>query len=308
MAVPLCLLLALTGCDDGYDSVDSGMTPMDMGPGEGILPPDLSSGDGTGTGNIGQPCTPGSAKRPCTGQAVCLALSTTTGICAVPDCKMEDIKTAEVEDSCPMISAKDGGALTRTACTRIKSLKRTFCLPVCKPDPKGNPCSKFHSGLACDPVSLLYNGHSAVCLFPRCEKDMDCGNKNPISPDSTCHKATGTCLVRGKTGAKVGDPCSTDTDCGVGQNCYPEQKEASGKTRVEGGYCTVVGCSLGDPWKCPANSKCFSMGPAGALSLCLATGCTVNKPDASDGCRDKATAGQYDCYYISKTPVCWLKP
>lgn len=259
-------------------------------------------------GNIGRPCNPSIKINGCTGDAMCVALNATMGVCAVPDCKMEDITTAEVEDSCPQISTPGGGAATRTACTRIKSLGRTFCLPICKPDPKSNPCTKFHKEVACDPVSLLYNGHSAVCLFPRCEKDPDCGNKNPFSPDSTCHKASGTCLVRGKSGAKVGDPCLVDTDCGTGQNCYPEQKDKTGKKVVEGGYCSVIGCALGAPWQCPASSQCFSMGPAGALSLCLATGCSVSKPDDQDGCRDKATPGQYDCYYISKAPVCWLKP
>ncbi len=299
--------LVVCACDTDDAGLDAG-AHRDSGTGDAIQPPDISATDGTGTGNIGRPCTPNAAKTGCTGKAVCLALSKTVGICAVPDCKMEDIRTAEVEDTCPSITPPGGGAKAATACTTISSLKRNFCLPRCKPDPKSNPCTKFHKELSCDPVSLLYNGHTAVCLFPRCDKDYDCGNKNPLSPDSTCHKATGTCLARGKTGAKVGDPCKVDNDCGKAQNCYPEQKNSAGKKVVEDGYCTVVGCALGDPWACPAGSKCFSMGPAGALSLCLATGCSVSKPESQDGCRDKATAGQYDCYYISKTPVCWIKP
>lgn len=302
------LLLILAGAcgREAAQTEDAG--PTDQASGEGVRPPDIHSGDGGGTGNIGQFCNPQDGTKGCQGKATCLTLSSSVGICAVPGCTLEEVSTPEIEDTCPLIPTPGSSSPTRTICTRIQDLGTTYCLPACTPSTQGNPCTKFHALLACDPVSLLYNDHSAVCLFPRCVKDSDCGNKSSINPDATCHTPTGVCMTKGSPNAKIGDPCKSDKDCGNWQNCYPQRKTSTGKTVVEGGYCTVVGCHLGAPWACPAGSKCFSMGPLNTLSLCLATGCQATKPNNLDGCRDEATANQYDCIYLDKTEVCWLDP
>lgn len=300
------LLLAAAACNGASPAVDAG--PADTRPTDGVTPPDLSPGDG-GTGNVGHKCDPQKGTG-CTGAATCLKVAPGVGVCAIPKCTLEDIATPAVEDSCPKVDTPGGGAKTQTVCTRVPAAGGTFCLPKCQistKKPRTNPCAKFHKSLTCDPVSLLYNDHSEVCLFAACQKDADCAGYHPLNPDYRCDKEVGICFPLGKKGVKVGAPCKKSTDCGSGQFCYPETKTSYG-TVVEGGYCTVVGCSFGDPWVCPSGSKCFTMGTIHTLSLCLALGCQADKPPASDGCRDKASAGQYDCFYLDQHQVCWVAP
>jgi hypothetical protein len=270
-----------------------------------------------GTGNIGSPCDPATGQG-CTGRAACLKLGTATGVCAISGCTVEDITTPGVEDSCPKITSPEGTSY-RTVCTRVPIQGGTYCLPECTPSTITNPCKRFHTGpykdkstpLSCDPASIIYNDHSEVCLLPGCSDDTDCW-KNFVERDQTCHKATGICQTKGQAGVLVGSPCKVSSDCGPAQFCYPERRDKSGRTLVEGGYCTVVGCGYADErttiWDCPSGSKCFSMGSLSTLSMCLATGCSPDKPPESDGCRDTATPGQYDCIYIDKVAVCWLAP
>ena len=307
----LCAVLLVTmGCADTVKVDDGG--PGDIGQGDAVKPPDLSSGDGGGSGNIGQECDPTSGKG-CTGAATCLKVTDKVGVCSLPNCTLEDISTPATEDTCPTTKVgQDSGKGWPTVCTRVPNAGGNFCLPKCdiktNEKPRTNPCLRFHKGLACDPVSLTYNDHSEVCLFPRCTKDTDCGNKDPLKPDSWCDQETGLCFPVGKAKAGVGAPCKVSSDCGKNQYCYPERKSSGGKVLVEGGYCTVVGCAYGAPWTCPSGSKCFSMGSLNALSLCLALGCNADDPPAKDNCRDEASAGQYDCIYLDKYQVCWLAP
>ena len=303
----LCTVVA-TGCDESDQKLDAG--GQDLGPGDAVKPPDFSASHDAGSGNIGVQCDPKTSNG-CKGAATCLEVTDKVGVCALSGCTMEDITTPAVEDTCPKIATPGGGAKTPTICTRVPDAGGNYCLPKCSistKTPRTNPCLKFHQGLACDPVSLTYNDHSEVCLFPRCNKDADCDNKDPWNLDSKCDVDLGLCFPVGKKGAQVGDPCKVSTDCGKNQFCYPERKSKSGKVAVEGGYCTVVGCAYGAPWTCDSNSKCFSMGSLNALSLCLALGCKADSPPEKDGCRDNASKGQYDCIHLDKYQVCWLAP
>ena len=289
----------------------------DVGPGdqqqEAISPPDISTGDRFSTANIGAPCNPAQGGLGCTGEATCLDVSGAAcdlqsgvgcGICALGGCTLENITTPVKEDTCPKGSA----------CTRVPVAERelkTFCLPSCSPSMTTNPCT--HKGVTCHPASIVFNDHTEVCLFPACKVDADCGNKDPLNPDSLCLAASGICLSRGSTKGRVGDPCTKSKDCGPYQYCLLEQKDASGKTLLQGGYCTVVGCKYFDDqdpqtkyWQCPSESTCFYMGSGQFVSFCLATNCDPNAPDVSDGCRDQAAAGQYDCIQLGAEKACWI--
>ena len=296
------LALAFVCCSDDTSSVDAGV--VDKGQGESVRPPDLGIKDGGGAGNIGSSCDPLKPTE-CVGKTSCLKLAEGLGVCTISSCTMEDISTPAIEDTCPKVTPPKGGAAVRTICTRVPTAGGQYCLPQCSPSTSSNPSSKFHSGLSCDPISILYNDHSEVCLLPGCTQDTDCWK---AMKDSYCHKTTGTCFTNGKSGVKVGDPCKSSSDCGPNQYCYPQRKDSQGKVMVEGGYCTMVGCKYLKPWDCPAGSQCFSMGSLNALSLCLALGCSADKPPATDGCRDETSAGQYDCIHLDKYQVCWLAP
>lgn len=306
------LLLVVAACGDPTNGEPDGGV-HDLSLPDAVKPPDLGHRDGLGGGNIGAECDP-VKKTGCKGSTVCLKVSATVGVCALPSCTLEDITTPSVEDTCPATSVGvvDAGKGLPTVCTRVPNAGGNYCLPLCSikanQKKRTNPCLRFHKGLACDPVSLIYNDHSEVCLFPRCMKDADCGNKDPLKPDSWCDLDTGLCFPVGKAKAQVGSPCKVSADCGKNQYCYPERKTSGGKVMVEGGYCTVVGCSYGAPWTCPTGSRCFSMGSLNALSLCLALGCKADDPPAKDQCRDEASPGQYDCIYLDKNQVCWLAP
>ena len=302
--------LYLSACDDPNQHRDA--STSDCCHYDAVKPPDLTTGDGRSGNSIGKECDPGTSKG-CTGATTCLKVTPKVGVCALPNCALEDITTPANEDNCPttMVGATSVTGWP-TVCTRVPSAGGNFCLPKCSiqinEEPRTNPCLQFHQGLACDPVSLTYNDHSEVCLFPRCKSHADCNGGSTLPLASWCDVATGLCLPLGSKGAKVGSPCKVSTDCGTNQYCYPERKTIGGKVMVEGGYCTVVGCTYGEPWTCPSGSRCFSMGSLNALSLCLAQGCNADDPPAKDKCRDEASAGQYDCIYLDKFQVCWLAP
>jgi hypothetical protein len=320
VAVCVVGLMIQPGCGES-DAVNG----KDIGPSdqraEPVQPPDIHVGDGLVAGNVGAPCDPeqGTAKG-CTGEAVCLKFAPSmpatpcdlatgkgcTGVCTLAGCTLEDIATPEIEDDCP-----EG-----TVCTRIPVATgevKTFCLDRCEPAVDKNPCSSKHAGLTCHPASVVLNDHTEVCLYPACEKDSDCGNMDPINPDSICLEKSGMCLSRGDPAGKIGDPCKTSLDCGPHQYCLLEQTDGSG-TLFEDGYCTLVGCKYNDKfsdpkmpyWQCPPESKCFFMGSGQFISFCLAVNCDPSQPDDKDGCRDQASPGQYDCIELGKEKVCWI--
>jgi hypothetical protein len=313
MGAALLGLMALAGACTRSTTGGDGSTGHDLRIGEGIIPPDVGRQDGRWTGkeNVGAACVPG-AIGTCRDQAVCLDVSNggSVGVCALAGCTLEDLATPAVEDNCPSLRLADGDQL-RTVCTLVQTTKQSYCFPLCKPDPRANSCrfgdAALSQQLACDPISILQNGHTEVCAAAACTKDADC-NPNPLKPQYTCDVETEICRVRGTAGMKVGAPCKESTECGPGQHCYRERADRAGKTIVQNGYCTMVGCKYGGPWSCPAGSKCYTIGsPAAAISLCLAIGCdpTASSSDP-DFCRADANPGQYDCTVQGGDTVCWL--
>jgi hypothetical protein len=326
----LVLIALLAACDNGAVSPpDSG---LDLGNTDAVVPPDLTVSDGwPAKANVGAPCDPASGAG-CDKGLTCLdvrgagsqvpcdlgqGVHDGCGVCVLTGCTMEDINTPTKEDDCPSQVLK--GKSVDTICTTIPvaggdagvSAINT-CLPTCVPDASSNPCKAMgHSGLACDPASILLNDNREVCLFPACFKDLHCGNKHPITPDATCLVASGLCQTKGTASGKIGGPCQVSADCGEHQYCFPEQS-VQGQTVAKDGYCTLIGCKYGSStaqhWQCPQGSACFLMGSAKAVSFCLTEGCDTSAEWAKDGCRDGASElkGQYDCHALGTSGVCWL--
>lgn len=307
------LTLAFVACGDGTPKLVPDQGGSDLMWGEQIRPPDMQSGDAARSGNIGDPCEP-TVSGQCTGGTVCLNVGGGVGVCTISGCQLEDIATPASEDDCPTIAASDQSH-RKTVCTEVSVAAPdggyrtdTFCFPQCTVRPDANDCAVVNPQLACDPASLLQNGYREVCMLPACKVDSDCGNRSLMHPDSICHVATGTCHTRGTVGVEIGSPCKVNSDCGPYQFCFPEQKDDKGNRIVEGGYCTIIGCMHFGPWTCPESSKCFVLASSKDFSLCLATGCNPLEEPKQDGCRDEASAGQYDCRVEEQDSYCWLDP
>lgn len=304
LTLVLALLLApaslslLAGCPDTKVAVDASV--RDAMPGEAIDPPDLGRPDGF-TGLVGKKCDP-AGPNICSGDSLCFNVGRNIGVCAIPDCTLEDPATSQREDNCP----------TGTACGQVSVSgdagykRRTFCFAMCTPQVDANPCAAIHPDLSCDPSTILLTGYTEVCAAPGCHQDTQCGTGQPLDPKAVCDTKTNICFSDGKKDATVGDPCWVSQDCGKDQFCYPELAGA-GKPKVLGGYCTKLGCKYEGRWSCPSNSKCFQLGAGQAVSICLATGCDTKADPLSDGCRDEAPAGAYDCFKIGDDAVCWIQ-
>ncbi|MCK5797991.1 MAG: hypothetical protein KAI47_12435 [Deltaproteobacteria bacterium] len=297
LALSVSVALGMGACSD--DDVPHGDGPFDMKASEAISPPDWGVSDSF-TGGVGRPCDFQGVNR-CGGQAICIDLGRGVGACAIPDCTLEDLKTAAKEDNCP-----EG-----TSCGAISwpiggggGTRRNFCFVDCTVSATENSCRAVHPDLACDPSTILFTGHSEVCATPACRQAGDCGTGNPLDPKATCDTVTGLCFVKGEAGASVGDPCKVSTDCGEDQFCYTGG--GSLQNTVVGGYCTKLGCSHGGRWSCPPGSGCFQLGSAHSVSICLATGCDLTAELQEDGCRDEDTSGAYDCLKSGTQAVCWV--
>ncbi|PID38266.1 MAG: hypothetical protein CSB49_06460 [Proteobacteria bacterium] len=292
------LLVAGVSCSED-DSASADLGVADLSPGEPISPPDFSALDTT-VGPVGNSCDP-AGPNTCGGQAICFDVGRGIGVCAIPDCTLEDPETSPNEDTCPK----------GTACGEVSWSadggygRRTFCFVKCTAASDRNPCQQRHPQLACDPSTILLTGYTEVCAAPGCSQDGECGAFSPRDPKATCDTKTNLCFVNGKPGASIGAPCASSLDCGEEQFCYVEGGAV--KDKVVGGYCTKVGCKYKGRWSCPAGSSCFQLGATQAVSICLATGCDTKAAEEKDGCRDEATAGVYDCFKIGKESVCWVK-
>lgn len=56
----------------------------------------------------------------------------------------------------------------------------------------------------------------------------------------------------------VGDPCTSDADCGPSGACIPETDTDGSDTGFVGGYCLTIGCGADSP--CPGGSTCYLLG------------------------------------------------
>lgn len=301
MVAALVATASLLACSDTPPTNDSSL-PRDAG-GDAIAVPDLDENDSNLPPlRIGDSCNPEGHR--CGSGQLCLALKEGVGVCALPDCTMEVPDTSTREDSCP----------EATACTEI-SIEgpggyeyRTFCMRTCEPTPDGNPCAEHNKYLACSPASILATGYTEVCGVLACSSDVECSPGTPTAPKATCNTAVNLCFADGDPNAKIGSPCRDSTECGAGQICLPEIRDG-GKIYLPGGYCSKVGCRYGEPWACPVDSGCYSLGAAQALSLCMQVGCNPEAPAESDGCRDQSVpADAYDCLAVDDDTVCWQPP
>lgn len=106
---------------------------------------------------------------------------------------------------------------------------------------------------------------------------------------------------------KIGDPCTTDQECGtipnlpMGAQIICKKMTSTGNGTYTGGYCTAR-CGSGTPVanNCPAGSMCVGVDPRyGETDVFCWDRC-----GAGDPCR---TPG-YACYGVGGGSACWLNP
>jgi MYXO-CTERM domain-containing protein len=314
---------------------------------------------------IGKACT--SAGSQCGAMATCLLSTTTTGVCTC-GCVPDDASTPLVnEDTCPDLS--------KNVCGRLQLSDGTIqntCFRKCQPKLGSNACS---APLACSPRAGAAIGSydTTVCLFDGCAANSDCpvttgvsctvGSTGSCGAGETCvalatGSTKGLCTKNGlcdlksglcgkhsttKPGAKVGDPCKGDTDCGEYMGCEIETdlKALGGKehgvtctddndccsrncesklcvgacaVHARNGYCMVRGCGFAtalafSEFACPTGSDCNIVYSGG---LCQKSCTLATASDCRGNSGDKL--GDYECRAwnnlaiggaaISKGPVC----
>jgi hypothetical protein len=324
--------------DGGSDSLtpDTGITPLDTG----VRPDTMPACDKT---KLGIKCTQSNPQVCGTGNT-CLLYSQTEGICSCA-CTPDDSSTSLIdEDTCPN--------KPNYICGTLRESKKSYCLKICKPKYGASDCP---TGMRCAPNSSYYAGlfGKAVCLLAGCTQNSDCsdttgkrcdtsktdcatnetclpfvsgGTKGICAKPGTCDVKSGLCKPGGaKTGAKIGDPCLGDTDCGTNQECligYDEQTDlgrkpggssctqdtdcCSGSCGTSGtcdkglcvyyfrnGYCTKIGCKHAATLteaKCDTGSYCNQQFYGG---YCQKT-CDLTKKDT---CRNNTSdyLGDYEC-------------
>ncbi|HEY8211021.1 MAG TPA: hypothetical protein VIG99_26240 [Myxococcaceae bacterium] len=109
------------------------------------------------------------------------------------------------------------------------------------------------SSYACAALPGVTDG---VCISA-CAGDVDCGGTQPF-----CRSCDGLCFNQNKPTGVVGDPCSTNADCGAAQVCYTAFPWSVGR-----GVCTqLCGAVCND---CPNGSTCVAMPYSGGSLFCL---------------------------------------
>lgn len=115
-----------------------------------------------------------------------------------------------------------------------------FCLMTCRVG-----YADCRPGYAC----ALTSTGGGVCV-PRCSADVDCGN----TTEYQCRPCDGLCLAKQNPTAQIGDMCSSNAHCGLGQVCAALGLSTSRQ-------CTQ-GCGSGCA-QCPTGSSCHAAGPRG---------------------------------------------
>jgi hypothetical protein len=380
LLIPGCHLIfpfGVVASDAGADGTDAGADGTLDGGG------DLLATDGDGPpADIPIPCTAAAIGKPCTSPADCaggggFCLGTTGtkgGVCSCYCTPDDPSTTTKNEDSCP--------GQPQNVCASYWSTKGLLssCFRTCTPRLGANDCK---DGVACDPGSaytFAVPAFQALCAYRGCTTDSAC----PVVTDRTCSGSTpcekgeqcakvlylnevietrcikpGACdLTSGlcdkkpallsNVGAKVGDPCQSDLDCGEAMSCLLEVDTAklfkktgatctagaeccsgacSGGTCTQGvcpvrhrnGYCMILGCAFGASLTaraCPAGSSCNLGYKRG---LCQPT-CSLS---TASECRGHTAdlIGDYECRSwdrvpfkldssrkTAKTPVCDFGP
>ncbi len=253
----------------------------------------------------------------------------------------------------------------------IAGSRSPYCVRTFQPRLGGNDCP---APLACLPESpaALGLGEQAARIFRGCSSGADCPVRTPLPcvpgplacgdglscrPDpaggalctlpGTCDLPSGLCKAHphGRAGARVGDPCSSDLDCGGNMYCQREEHRAvlrkpPGAACSQGdeccsnacslghcedrpcpvvyrnGYCTVSGCSFAASLperSCPPDSACNRYYPAGVCQRRC-------NPGAPEDCRghEADKLGDYECRDwstllmdgkpVSLDPVCDFGP
>jgi hypothetical protein len=276
--------------------------PMLDGPPDIPIPTDF----GRCFSTIGSLCT---HDFQCCGQLICAPIASDLSICSTR-CTPDNPDTPLVnEDSCQRphqcISAESAG-----------SPNDFYCAMPCKPSLRANECEP---GVACHPETVQ-QGPSydvAYCARSACRSDQDCpvfigapcgGGQAcpkgafcvPPGPRSiggcalpgNCDRRSGLCgpQLLGSPRARIGDPCTSDIDCGPSMKCE--------LTLAPNGYCYSDGCQFSASLphtRCPAGSSCNRIFAGG---FCMRT-CKVESPnDCRAHARDRY--GDYECYDWSK--------
>ena len=291
--------------------------------------PDLAPYTGP---NIGALCT---SSAECTKGAACLLSVRGQAMCTMT-CTPDNAATAANEDSCV-----DRGRHICGTVSLVSGGDANYCLRRCQPRSDGNDCDP---PFACEVSSGTIAGRlgSGVCMTLACKGPADCpvftakscvassGLGCEVSQGERClAESTGArCVVggvcnassglcegheKGLSGAKIGDPCDADVECGNHMYCLRERGTGSA-IRWRNGYCAIFGCEFGASvaaFACPAGSSCNRafVGPNGVCQR----SCTLGDAGSCRG-YGHDQLGDYECYAwnrlmsggqaIAQTPVC----
>lgn len=359
---------------DGPHTID--LPLIDLPPAD-LPPPDLPANDlpplDKGPKPDGGP-TPTCQKigKPCSGAGdcaggTCLILTGAQGVCTCA-CTPDDPSTPMLnEDTCPNMSVNVCGAVSTPAGVK------DYCFQTCLPKLGANDCQK---PLACSPAAADNNGdHKPVCAAVGCAGNADCPvflakpcvTASACSSGETCRQVypgvsltrcakpgvcdatSGLCALKpgalSNAAAKVGDPCTSDLNCGAAMTCMVELNAAkyrkaggqscsaddeccsnqclagacvSGPCPVyyRNGYCTVRGCASAGSLTiraCPVGSVCNHLYAGG---LCQRT-CTLTTKSTCRG-YNADYFGDYECrnwsnisiqtIQVTSGPVCDFGP
>lgn len=289
------------GPQPSSDSTLDSPPPIDGPPGDFIIPAACTL--------VGKHC---SSDLEC-GSGFCLGTSDNQGGVCTCDCV---VKTdCPTNASCAPVSLSNGQT-------------PSLCLQNCVPQFGSNSCD---APLSCQPSSGRFTfNDAAVCAFMACQTGADCpvmtetvcdttvpaacgAGQTCVSTSSTttagrcanagiCDTASGICRAhtQGKAGAKMGDPCASDLDCGNAMQCDLE-RTVGGVVLSRNGYCVTLGCSFGatlTDFACPAGSHC---------NLLYGGGICQKSCDLTDAaqCRGHVAdqAGDYECRALNNISV-----
>jgi hypothetical protein len=114
------------------------------------------------------------------------------------------------------------------------------CLKPCRPG-----TGDCRDGYTCSPLA-----EGNICV-PNCYSNDDC-NGGSASSAFSCRVCDRVCIDTKPSGLSVGDPCTSNDQCGTNQYCLSIERQAQGICTQS---CNSATCS------CPTGSSCKSVGP-----------------------------------------------